>query len=239
MRAAGAPPNHQAGGARGARAGRVRRDGPDEEYAMRLGGCAASERPTHRAPDCAVKASLLTPKPTASTPATYSASRPRGSRQHGAGVDPGLALRCVVSDEQQKEIQASLDALSNRKGVTLSPAERWELPQSSNQGARPRRGCCLRRKAARRRTPWRRLQLRCTLALGRPAWSDAAVQSTASFPRRWCLRASCCRLATPTARRPSTRLPTTRSQAGSRRSRRATAARPAASPSQRELRGWR
>ena len=23
--------------------------------------------------------------------------------------------------------------MSNRKGVTLSPAERWELPQSSNQ----------------------------------------------------------------------------------------------------------
>ena len=43
-------------------------------------------------------------------------------------------MRCFsVTDEQHAATQAKLDALSNRKGVTLSPAERYELPQSSNQ----------------------------------------------------------------------------------------------------------
>ena len=56
---------------------------------------------------------------------------PRAPR--GAHVDRGFALRFAVTDEQHKATQAKLDALSNRKGVTLAPAERWELPQSSNQ----------------------------------------------------------------------------------------------------------
>ena len=68
---------------------------------------------------------------------------------HERTLTAGLARSFAgssVSDEQQKEIQAKLDALSNRKGVTLSPAERWELPQSSNQ---VRRATSVRRRIAR------------------------------------------------------------------------------------------
>lgn len=42
-------------------------------------------------------------------------------------------LHASVSDEQHASTTAALDAVSNRKQSALTPSERYELPESSNQ----------------------------------------------------------------------------------------------------------